>query len=241
MVGVVHDDPRGRDELRAILYALRGAEGDPAFVALEYDEEFWGGLLDQRGWLADTFIRTFKGGAGQGDLSGQVATWLAATLGYEPDVGTEVFGERVPRTWLESGARGVAGERAANLLCNFMRYLKHPATGRNDCPWAEDPGNDGPVVGHLSAVSRDIAGKLPTREWDHEWERDDRWAATLARQTDRYERGWALIVIGAMHATHRDDHTLRTQLENDGRRCDVRFAGFQPPNSWGPDPAPLTQ
>lgn len=182
----------------------------------------------------EMLLRTFTAGDGQGDLTAATAQALAATLAYEPSTARDVFGDACMEIWLDSGRFGVPGERSAKRMWTFATNLKDPPTGIEGRPWVVDPADGQLVIDHLSAKSRQIAAAADDWDWDFEWARDDAWAANLIKLTNAEEPGWALVIVGAMHATLRNEHTLRSQLQAAHRTCLSTYAGFAPPPAWNP-------
>lgn len=90
----------------------------------------------------------------------------------------------------------------------------------------------GPAV-RLIGANAHAQGNQAARAWDYEYERDHRWFRRLKRQVTANQPGWTLVLVGGLHCTNADEHTLWRLLRASGRDCRRLFPCIRPPIAWG--------
>jgi hypothetical protein len=145
---------------------------------------------------------------------------LADSIAWESDVFREVFGD-VPVVWLEDGRNPLPSDRplGRNRRVDFEIALVPPDP--RQCPVEEVlPRIHEYWIRDAESTQKQLArdGRDPTR--------DKEWAKILkAHLTDN---GWALVIVGAVHASQWDNQTLYNLLRHHGHDCETQFLVWTP-------------
>ena len=202
LCGGVHNDPGSR---RKFLDELAKQQAPPHFVGVEWEQSVFERFIEWRPWV-EREIRSRWGFLTLGDCRE-----LSLALAWEGDAHEAQF-PTVERLWLEAGFQetglrrrygGDADKVPKNVADTLFERLRTPPP--------PEPASKGELI---DLVSRKLwADVLPG---DEDFERDKRWAATIAERTARLQGGWIAIAVGWAHVDPAGGtQRLRSLLSND--------------------------
>lgn len=199
IAGVCHDDPKGKANLKAWLHKLSAAHrGPPAFVGVEYDKDKFAELTKQRPLLRQK-MQSYAPAAFPDLLDA-----LADCLAYEPDAIADVFPKLEP-LWLDIGTScttdGVYNKRA-NLYQDRLE--------RKNVLF---PAETATVLVLLSEAAWDQFNPQRLEFPDpRDAVRSQTFASRLIERIERVSGGWAIVVVGAYHASGSIPESMRCRL-----------------------------
>jgi len=210
--GGLHYDPTSRRACIEFMKTL-SAESKPVLVAVEWDSGIVAKLEAER----EDFKRRWARFREQDPP--ELVEQLAKSIAWESDVFKDVFGD-LPVVWLEDGR----GEPPSTRPLGSNRRL--------DCEYALAPDpKERPTADVLPRLHRywledaEVTQKKLIED-GRDSSRDKAWEKNLAPSLDK--DGWALVIVGAIHASDWDDETLFNLLIAGGHRCDAGFLVWKP-------------
>lgn len=187
-------------------------------MALEWDKTFAKACAANRSVLAQDLTVTWA----PYYPSQLTLTELANALAWEPTIVQGVLPVAIRRLWLEWGKAGNLAHTTTFWHDRLVQYLPNPALLGNPAQCIE-----------TIARNAHVDGDQAFRAWPYEYERDHRWLGKLKKSIPVSQPGWTLLVVGYLHCTERDEHTLWSLMRAAGRNCRRVFPCFRPPPQWG--------
>ena len=215
--GIYHDDAECRDRLVSFLEEAKARYSDPAFVALEVNDDLGGEIECQRDCLREKMETAW------GSSYGALADELARLFAYEADTHRGVFPKAVTvpldhgRLTVWNGASSLdavtAVRTAAATLLQFCTSCIDGSSGRPDSD-REKVRSALTDRRHRLECEGDVKGKLVAPEhWSDGrcMPRDQIWVERLraAMLTGANTSDWGLVIVGARHCDSDADSVLR--------------------------------
>ena len=199
IAGVYHFDPTCRTRLRQWLEQLSAAHAElPAFVAVEYDADLFAQIKAQRTAFRRLLSEQWPDGAPE------LLDELELSLGYDGDTHERVFpGAKV--VWLDQGRMYDVGGFAYERLIMYHQFLGEDGS----------PQDTSAALRRLSQQARQRAN-APTEGNA----RDRKFADVILEEIQRGGGDWAIVIVGATHASHHPGRMSRL-LKETGQLCDV--------------------
>jgi hypothetical protein len=224
LVGVLHDDPLARIQLRSWMSLLSHRyKTPPVFVAAESDDLQYGATVAERPFLA-ALLRAEWGP----QASALVIDLCARSLGFEADAHRDdLFTEQETETYFLDYKRGDAHYLVQNAVFPaFRNRLADPALAqRPEAALARLEEQAFVYADHADPDGRDT-----TRDVYMAVRLIDRMGKADAQSPD----SWAVGVVGAAHLTTIDHLTLANLLSAAGLPFSLRYLGWVPPLRFKP-------
>jgi hypothetical protein len=217
-IGGHHNCPLCPRRTTHLLSRITRRFGPPTAVALEWDQRFSSHLAASRPQLAHDLAIAW---APQQPVPGLLLD-LAAALAWEPSAAAAAVPHPHRRLWLESGKVGNIAHSVQYWRNRMIAYLPNLALLAQ--PQA---------ALKVMAESAHHEGNAAFRTWPHEYERDHRWFAKIKKRLTVGDPGWTAVLVGYLHCTEKDDHTLWHLMRESGRDCRRVFPCMTPPADWG--------
>lgn len=171
----------------------------PAFVAVEWDETLFNQVKRQRHGFRET-IRTKWPQA-----SKELLDILRDSLGFEGDSHLAQF-PSAEILWLDAGRDETVESYSADRLLMYERFL-------GGVPLPSDSSEALSLLSNV-AINRASHGTItPTS-------RDKTFAESIARRIAYQQGNWALIIVGALHASNHSGSMIDL-LQTQGYDCQV--------------------
>jgi hypothetical protein len=199
IAGILHPDPLGPERLsRWLSIAGMEQEGRPQFVAVEFDEEHFKQIADQRQSFRELVKSTWP------DARAAFVDALVAAFGYEGDTHRERF-RQAETLWLDAGREcdpSLVSEFAQGRLLQYRQAI-------SDLGAAAGPFD----VSLLKTMSRHLwATARRDEEEEDDRSRDSKWAAILAARAVAAD-GWGIAIVGANHGRDAEGRLVRLLRE----------------------------
>lgn len=201
IAGVVHNDVLGRERLIKWLQEVKAEEKtQPAFVAVEYDEEIFCKIREQRPILGRLVAKVWP------NAPSPVRKVIEESLGYEGDLHDTIF-PGVETVWLDQG-RSVSDPTIISdyALDRLKIYKSFIPEGQAEL------GDESLLHMSMSAWNRGVSPQPGGSE------RDIKFAQLIADRSRREVLGWAIVIVGINHASEVEGH-MATLLRDQGIEC----------------------
>ena len=196
MIGINHNDPLGRDNLRNWLQILSNQNSDrPAFVAIEYDQQHFERIKAQRSDFLIKLQSTFL------TIPLNDLIRLTQSLAYEGDTHIDVL-PNVKTIWLDEDRQAYEtdiknyAERRLGIYKSFLKHCKEL------------------TLIELSKISWQVANP------DSNPNRCEMFARRVIKEALNKIGHWAIIIVGANHVSSAPT-SMRSILEVAGFNCEV--------------------
>lgn len=212
-VGGLHWHPSCRRAYQSLLRSEIAKSGRPAFIAVEWDSGVVRARKLQRRLYREKWL------AKRSQDKGSVIRSLATRLAWESD-GHQGIVRDVPLIWLEEcrADKPSAGYFGANKL-----FVEQLALGTN---FTMVSSRDA-----LAAINRawileadSVQANIPT---PRDSSRDIAWHRQVSRAIRKFPGQWAVIVVGAVHASEWDSQTLYCLLSKE-QPCRTEYLVWAP-------------
>lgn len=202
IAGVCHQDPKGKANLKAWLQALSAANDEPpAFVGVEYDKNKFAELKQQRPRLRQTIESHCP------SASSDLLDALVDCFAYERDAVAEVFPNLEP-LWLDAGTANTTDDR----YMMWVNYYK-------GVPFRSESAE---ALALLNEAAWDRFNPQPLQFPDPgDVPRSETFACQVLDSIKRGSGGWAIVVVGAYHASGSIPESMRSRLTDAGIECKV--------------------
>ena len=212
--GGLHWHPDCRSIYQGRLRTWVAARGRPSFVAVEWDDGVAKSRIGQRRLYRDIWLRT------RAQDAGSPIRKLATRLAWESD-GHKSIIRRVPIVWLDNGRPQLPsqGPFATNRLVTERFVLggpKHTAIA-TDVAMAS-------INAYWIAEAEETQKKLIGQR---DAARDHVWFDRIRRSIRVFGGDWAVVVVGAIHASEWDRDTLFCLLSGHFN-CRTSFLVWKP-------------
>ena len=213
IAGVCHQDPKGKANLIAWLHDLSAANDEPpAFVGIEYNKDKFAEIKRQRPMLRQTLESICP------RASSDFLDALSECLAYEPDAVADTFPNAEP-LWLDTEI--LNPNPTANLYLTWIVYCKQYKR------WVDSKGLLFPtasteVLDLLSKAAWDLfdpqRAQFPDRG---DALRSKNFACRVLDRINQGSLGWAIVVVGAYHASVSIPESMRSRLADARIECKV--------------------
>lgn len=202
IAGVNHNDVLGRERLIKWLQEVKAVEGThPAFVAVEYDEEIFYKIREQRPILGKLVASVWT------NTPSPVRKVIEESLVYEGDIHNMIF-PGVETVWLDQG-RNVSD---STIISNYARDKLNVYRCFIPVDQAE-LGDESLRHMSISAWKR-VVSPQPGGP------RDIKFAQLIADRSRWKNSGWAIVIVGIDHACEVEGRMV-TLLKDQGINCQV--------------------
>jgi hypothetical protein len=209
IAAINHFDPLCRERLHQWLEAQSSAHnGPPDFIAVEYDQQFFGQIKSQRGWIREEAQKEWP------EASDFFLDTLAESLAFEADTHEAVF-PGIETLWLDQGNTGIykTGKEYATDRHNLINrgFLK------DNLP--KNPTEFNSTV--LHEMSREAWNRSDHSRGEMlNAARDKDFTDLIQERLKSARHDWAIIIFGADHAGLYPGN-MRIRLEECGINCEV--------------------
>ncbi len=202
VVGVVHQDPLGYPRLQGYLESLCSSrEHKPDFVAVEYDQNYFKHIIDQRPKLRKLVEKEWP------YLSAEDHTTLENSLGYEGDTHCRIFPDS-STVWLDKGRSDIKVEDVEQYAEHRIKMLRCCAASMS-----QDPN------GFLCRLSRKVCDAARANRDQPGNDRDKKFAEMIRSQLKNY----AVVIVGASHARLDVQDSFVSIVQDLGIRCRIHI------------------
>jgi hypothetical protein len=193
--GGVHDDPGTRQRFLAELGKQKAA---PQFVAVEWEKSVFEKFLQWRPWVEERVRSRWD------FLTSQDCRELSLALAWEGDAYKDCFPAADP-LWLETGFQEADLERRfrGKFPESIPQSLAHRLCDPCGLSMSEMMANVDPHPEPRS--KKELIDRVWQKAWseafgDNNFERDARWASTIAKRCLGLREGCIAVVVGWTHA-----------------------------------------
>jgi hypothetical protein len=201
IAGIQHNDVLGRRRLLSWLHELKSSEAAmPTFVAVEYDETTFGRIRAQRRVMRTLAAEVWSGS------SPSVLEVMKDSLVYEGDLHESVF-PGTETVWLDEGRTVEDPTVVSQYAVDRLKCYKSLVSS------GQKTLSEGDLLGMSRMAWENVSALSPN-------ERDAKFARVLLDRCQTIDQGWAIVVVGANHASEVQG-SMVTQLRRNGIECEV--------------------
>lgn len=204
IAGVVHSDPLGKECLAAWLIDVKSKnEGEPAFVAVEYDQNIFIRLKNNQRPILERMLRDKWP-----DIPSDICSALVEAIGYEAETSLDIF-PNIDTLWLTEGQP--VCDMDINEFAKLRLKLYQSVLLNENYQFTSETLDD---------LSVSVWKRAEQGGEDHRGDIDRNFAERIQSALDNNINNWAVVIVGENHTLDKEG-TMTHILRNSGFDCAV--------------------